>query len=218
MIHTDTRKLQLAGWLKEHGNVEYQSPLKLQKFLLLYEIFTKVDKGVGDFSHLKGYKRGPVFSQTWGDYTYERTAFDRAAEKAFEADEGSIDEERAKRSLFIVSILSENELSDLTHQLDLWKTKENRIMQGEQQVELEEEDFSQDDAELVALLEAMYPNDLIENSRIVSLDNHYFLFSKQDAARLTEQHYDTLGELAEKEHLHNPVYVELDEEGRLIVD
>lgn len=77
MIHTDTRKLQLAGWLKEHGNVEYQSPLKLQKFLLLYEAFAKVDKGDGDFSHLKGYKRGPVFSQTWGDYTYERTAFDR---------------------------------------------------------------------------------------------------------------------------------------------
>lgn len=218
MIHTDKRKLQLAGWLKEHSNVEYQSPLKLQKFLLLYELFTKVDKGVGDFSHLKGYKRGPVFSQTWGDYTYERTAFDRAAEKALEADEGSIDEERAKRSLFIVSILSENELSELTHQLDLWKTKENRIMQGEQQVGLEEEDFSQDDAKLVALLEAMYPNELIENTRIVPLDNHYFLFSKKDAARLTEQHYDTLGELAEKEHLHNPVYVELDEEGRLIVD
>lgn len=218
MIHTDTRKLQLAGWLKEHGNVEYQSPLKLQKFLLLYEAFAKVDKGDGDFNHLKGYKRGPVFSQIWGDYTYERADFDKAAEKAFERDRCVIDEERANRSLFIVSILSENELSDLTHQLDLWKTKEDRIMQGEQQVELEEKDFSQDDAKLLALLEAMYPNELIENTRIVSLDNHYFLFSKKDAAHLTEQHYDTLAELADKEELHNPVYVELDEEGRLIVD
>ena len=91
-------------------------------------------------------------------------------------------------------------------------------MNGERQVELDESDFSEEDAKLVALLEEMYPNDLIENSHIVPLDNHYFLFSKEDAATLTEQHFDTLSELANTESLHNPVYVSIDEEGRLIVD
>lgn len=218
MICSSSRKLYLSGWLKEHGQTEYNSPLKLQKFLLFYEAFAKINGRESDFSYLKGYKRGPVFSNVWGDYTYERSDFDREAKKAYKEFEDEIDKERAERSLFLVSILSENELSELTHQLDLWRSKEDRIMNGERQVELDESDFSEEDAKLVALLEEMYPNDLIEHSHIVPLDNHYFLFSKEDAATLTEQHFDTLSELANTESLHNPVYVSIDEEGRLIVD
>ncbi len=218
MVYSNPRKLMLSGWLKKNGNTEYNSPLKLQKFLLFYEAFTKINEGSADFSHLKGYKRGPVFSNVWGDYTYERAAFDAAVEEEYSAHHEQLVEEYAKRSQFLVSILSENELSMLTHRLNIWKAKESRIMQGERQVELQESDFNDDDAKLVGLLEKMYPVSLIDHSHIIEIDNHYFVFSKQDAVRLSEQHFDILSELADSEQLANPVYVELDEEGRLIVD
>lgn len=106
----------------------------------------------------------------------------------------------------------------LTHRLNLWKSKESGIMRGERQVELRESDFDDDDAKLIGLLDKMYPISLIDNSHIIEIDNHYFIFSKQDTGRLSEQHFDILSELSDNEQLANPVYVELDEEGRLIVD
>ncbi len=218
MVHSNQRKLLLSGWLKQNGSTEYNSPLKLQKFLLFYEAFTKANGGVADFSHLKGYKNGPVFSNVWGDYTYDRLEFDAAAEKEYSAQHGQLVEDYAKKSRFLVGILSENELSALTHKLNIWKSKESRIMQGEYQVELQESDFNDDDVRLIRLLEEMYPVSMIDNSHVIEIDNHYFIFSNQDASRLKAQHFDVLSELSSREQLENPVYVELDGEGRLIVD
>lgn len=218
MVYSNSRKLLLSGWLKENGSTEYNSPLKLQKFLLLYEAFTKINGDKADFSHLRGYKRGPVFSNVWGDYTHERYEFDNAAEKEYLNPQEPINEERAKKSKFIVSILSEKELSELTHKLNIWKAKESRIMGGERQVDLSESDFGDADVRMMETLDKMYPASLIDNSHIIEIDNHYFIFSRQDAEQLTEQHFDTLSALSDNEQLMNPVYVELDEEGRLIID
>ena len=218
MVYSNSRKLLLSGWLKKNGNTEYNSPLKLQKFLLFYEAFTKISGDKADFSHLRGYERGPVFSNVWGDYTHERYEFDSAAEEEYSNPQEPINEERAKKSQFIVSILSEKELSELTHKLNLWKAKEDRIMRGEKQVDLAESDFNAEDAKIMELLDEMYPTSLIDNSHIIELDNHYFIFRKQDAEQLTAQHFDTLSALSDNEQLMNPVYVELDEEGRLIID
>lgn len=218
MIYSNNRKLCLSGWLKHNNVKEYDTPLKLQKFLLLYEAFSKVAGESVDFSHLKGYKKGPVFSHVWGDYTKERIAFDKAAEECYTSKKGTINELRAKKCAFIVATLSERELSDLTHKMNIWKTKESRIMEGEYQVGLSESDFNQDDFKLIELLDQMYPIEMINNSDIVALDNHYFVFSKEDKQKLTEEHMDTLLILAENEQLYNPIYVEIDNEGRLIVD
>lgn len=218
MIYSNDRKLQLSGWLKKNGDAEYNSPLKLQKFLFLYECFTKTSGEKADFSFLKGYKRGPVFGNVWGDYTHERSQFNEAAQRAFSDSSKEIDEDRASRCKFIVSTLSENELSDLTHKFNIWKSKEARIMHGEKQVNLYEDDFNKNDVALSNLLEKMYPMSLINNSEVINIDNHYFVFSKQDVKRLTEQHFDTLSALVENELLRNPVFVEVSEEGGLIVD
>lgn len=218
MIYSNGRKLYLSGWLKQHNELEYNTPLKLQKFLLFYEAFTKVSGETPDFDHLRGYKRGPVFSNVWGDYTKERELFDKMAEKRYSLQGNEVNEERALKCAFIVAVLSERELSDLTHRMNIWKAKEKRILAGERQVELEERDFNQDDRKLISLLDQMYPIDMIKNSAIVSLDNNFFVFQKKDATQLTEEHFDTLMSLAEKESLNNPVYVEINEEGRLIID
>lgn len=190
MINSNNRKLCLSGWLKCNREQEYNTPLKLQKFLLLYEAFSKVAGETPDFSHLKGYKRGPVFSHVWGDYTKERSAFDLAAEKCYKDGKADIDEIRAKKSAFIVAILSEKELSD----------------------------FNIQDVELISMLERMYPVEMIDSSAVIDLDNHYFVFDKTDIPKLTEEHFDTLSILTENEELHNPIYVDIDEEGSLIVD
>ena len=81
MVNSNARKLCLSGWLMNNGFHEYNSPLKLQKFLLFYESFTKIEGEKADFSSLKGYKCGPVFSNVWEDYTKERASFDDAAKK-----------------------------------------------------------------------------------------------------------------------------------------
>lgn len=218
MIFSNNRKLCLSGWLRQNSKKEYDTALKLQKFLLFYECFSKASGEVPDFGHLRGYKRGPVFSQVWGDYTKERAAFDRAADESYRSGNVPIDEARARKCAFIVGVLSESELSELTHAMNLWKSKEARILSGEYQVDLNESDFNDNDLKIISSLGRMYPDALIEDSSVVEIDNQYFVFHKNDIPRLTEQHFDTLSILAEKRELLNPVYVEIDEGGRLAID
>ena len=219
MIHSNCRKLRLSGWLKNNHQKAYDTPLKFQKFLLLYEAFSKVSGEKSDFSNLKGYERGPVFSTVWGDYTKERNAFDKSADRAFASSPELIDNERAEKCAFIVSTSTENELSELTHSFNLWNCKKDRILAGEYQVALDEKDFNDHDADMVKALDQMYPIEEIRNSRIISTDRHYFVFHKDDYARLTEEQMDTLFAISNSDdELHNPVYVEIDEDGRLLID
>lgn len=218
MIYSNERKLCLSGWLKENNETSYNTPLKLQKFLLLYEAFAKAAGEQPDFSHLRGYKKGPVFSNVWGDYTKERAAFNAAAKEAYESKKYDINIERAKKCAFVVRTMTETELSELTHKMNLWKCKESRIMRGEYNVDLFERDFNADDESMMRLLDGMYPTDMIDDSVIINLDKNYFVFSVGDSQKLTEEHFDALMTLAEQENLHNPVYVDIDEEGRLLVD
>ena len=219
MINSNDRKLSLCGWLQKTHPTEYDRTLKLQKFLFFYEVFSKVDGEKPDFSHLRGYQNGPVFSQVWGDYTKERSAFDSASIKCYNENTDSININRAEKSAFIVQILSEEELSNFTHCMNLWKSKEPRIMRRERNVSLAEEDFNESDAKLISALDDLYPLEVIRHSRVISLNNYYFLISDTDYERLTEEHRDILDTVStSKEELHNPVYVEIDEEGRLIID
>lgn len=218
MIYSNERKLCLSGWFKENSEKSYSKSLKLQKFLLLYEAFAKTSGEKTDFSHLRGYKKGPVFSNVWGDYTKERTAFDTAAMKTYEAKKDSVNETRAKKCGFIVETMAEEELSELTHKMNLWNSKKARIMSGEYNVNLDEKDFNEDDKKMIQLLDSMYPIEMIENSIVVDLDKNYFVFSKEDSVKLTEEHFDTLMLLSERETLHNPVYADIDSEGRLLID
>lgn len=218
MLYSNARKLSLSGWLQKNNAALYSSPLKLQKFLFFYEAFSKVDGEQADFQKLKGYKRGSVFSSVWGDYTKDREEFDAKALESYNSGNSEINKRRAERANFVVSVLSERELSDLTHEFEIWKSKESQIMSGQAQVELHEADFSDDDYAMTKVLEEMYPDEMIRDSKIVSVGDTFFVFSKEDAKRLTEQHLDTLSALAETADLHNPVFVEIDEMGGLCVD
>lgn len=218
MIYSNERKLSLSGWLKKNNNISYETPLKLQKFLFFYEAFAKISGETPDFTHLRGYKEGPVFCNVWADYTKERVSFNEAAQAAYDKNVENINEKRAKKCSFIVSSLTEEELSDLTHEMNIWKSKQQLIMSGELQVDLYEADFNNADVKLFITLDSIYSTDMIENSKIISLDKKNFVFSKSDSKLLTEKHFDILLSLAQNEELHNPVFVNIDEEGRLLID
>ena len=218
MIYSNERKLCLSGWLKENSEAEYNKPLKLQKFLLLYEAFSKVSGETPDFSHLRGYKRGPVFSTVWGDYTKEKMAFNEEAIRVYKTKGNTINKARAKKCEFVVKTLTEAELSELTHKMNIWKTKESRIMRGEYQVDLSEKDFNDADSKMIEMLDMMYSDEMIANSEVIRLDRYCFVFSKNNISKLTEEHFDTLLSLTEQVKLTNPVYVDIDEEGRLLID
>ena len=217
MINSDERKLELSGWLMENDPESYNDPLKLQKFLFLYESFSKAHGKPADFDYLRGYKNGPVFSTVYGDYTKERNEFDRQARVRYLATR-SIDNCDAMRSDFVVRILSDDDLSDLTHQMNIWSAKEPWISAGHKQVPLDESDFNQNDVSLMCLLETMYPDELIKDSCVMRIRDNFFVFSKEDYKHLTDAHRQALSTIARREELHNPVYVEIDEEGSLLID
>lgn len=218
MLSSNNRKLSLCGWLQKNNSSAYQSPLRLQKFLFFYESFSKVDGDVSDFRHLKGYKRGPVFSSVWRDYTKDRVEFDNKSLERYNIERDNINNLRAQRASFIVSSLSEGELSALIHQFNIWNAKRQRILAGEQQVELDQSDFGESDFAITKNLERMYPAEVVQGCGIVAVGEKFFIFSKKDIASLTEQHFDILASLSNQEELHNPVYAEIDEEGRLCVE
>jgi uncharacterized phage-associated protein len=220
MIISNNRKQYLSGWLKNNYYSAYETPIKLQKFLFFYESFSKVRDQIVDFSYLKGYKKGPVFSQVWGDYTKERDEFDQCIDMAYlnNPSKQEINEEIAEKCAFLVQTLSQKELSELSHKMHIWKSKEPRIMNGELQVPLLEEDFTKDDENLIQMLDLMYPISMIKESSILAINDHYFVLKKTDIPKLTEMHYDVLDTLTDTEELINPVYVEIDEEGRLVID
>lgn len=218
MINSSNRKLCLSGWLLENNRAAYDNPLKMQKFLFLYECFSKINGEKADFSHLKGYKRGPVFSNVWGDYTKESSAFKEMAKETYNNDKNKLDFSRIIRSSFIVSALNEEDLSELTHSLNIWNCKRDRILSGEYQVVLSENDFNRDDESVMKSLESMFPIEMIKESTVLTMGSVCFVLKKNDLPRLTESHMDILGVLSESSELHNPVYIDIDTEGGLCVD
>lgn len=217
MIYSNKRKLTLSGWLSETNRSAYESPLKLQKFLFFYEIYSKIDNEKADFKSLKGYKRGPVFSNVWGDYTKERVQFDIKADETYKNNKEIINIDRAKQCSFLVSILSELELSSLTHELNIWHSKKQQIDAGKRQVSLCESDFNDDDIKIVKALQELYPIEFVKKYSVYQVGIYSFLIDNKDIEKLTNHHYDVIHLLSQSKNLQNPVFVKL-ENGRLIID
>ena len=68
MVNSNARKRALSGWLLENNPKDFQSNLKLQKFLFLYECLSKVENYNADFTSLQWFRNGPVFNVVYGNY------------------------------------------------------------------------------------------------------------------------------------------------------
>lgn len=215
VVNSNSRRLELSNWLYTNQIEEFSSSLKLQKFIFFYESFTKLADEEANFSFLRAYANGPVFSDLYGDYTYRKEELVSYLE--FMQPPSTINENRAKLAGFLVKILNEKELSDLTHEFNAWKAKENNIGTF-LNVSMHESDFVHSDLELLTTLQEMYPVEFIDQVNVISIADKNFLVSKNDAINLREEQKNILINLADNENIHNPVYVSVDEDGVLLVD
>jgi len=217
-MNSSLRKRALCGWLKQNHAEDFCSALKLQKFLFFYEALAKIENDTSEFRSLKGYINGPVFSDVYGDYTYEKNDFVYEVEKAYTKYPQLVNEERAKFAGFLVSILNEDELSKLTHEFNIWKSKESEIKRGVRNVSLREEDLNEEDAELLRFLKNMYPSEYIDSVRVINISGKSFIINKNDIPKLTEDAKSVFISLANEESLENPVYVTVTDDGVVLVD
>lgn len=218
MIYSDERKQRLSGWLKKNHAGLYNSSLRLQKFLFFYEAFSKVNNEVSDFNRLEGYRHGPVFSKVYGDYTYDRSEFDSACELAYSVHPDQINVDFASICANLVDSLTEEELSSLTHEFNIWSSKRERIESGEKEVPLNVSDFNQNDYNLIDELSTMYRADFYDHYIIIPVMTKRYVFKKDDYDHLTKEHMSILYQLSRSELIHNPVYIEIDLDGGLIFD
>lgn len=214
MINTSHRRLAIVKWLKDNNPSEFYESLKIQKYLFFYELFSKVEGKEYSLNYLKGYENGPVFSELYGDYTYRINELMPCLDN-IETENVCID--LAKKASFLVQVLNGNELSNLTHELNLWKAKEEEIISGGRHIPLDEKSLDQQDISMIEELFSLYSTDFISTSNIVSIKDKNFLFNDEDFKNLTNKQKEVLELLAEEE-LENPVYVAIGEKGELLVD
>lgn len=217
-MYSSIRKRALSGWLKKYHEKEFLSPLKLQKFLFFYETLSKVEKDNVEFKKLKGYPNGPVFSDVYGDYVYEKNDFFKEVNKVYKENTKLVDKARAKFAGFLVSIMNEEELSALTHEFNIWKVKENDINNGLKDVSLCEKDFNIKDTEFLMTLRDTYSNGYIDSVEVFEISEKSFILNKQDIPKLNNKSRYTFISLANEKNLQNPVYVSVSNNGVLLVD
>ena len=168
---------------------------------------------------LIGVKKGPVFGAVWTDYGKVGDRFHISSKYSYEKRVINVKENRAKRCAFIVQTLTEEEWSSFMKKLNLWKAKESEIFKHERKMaELDWDDFNDADINLITMLANLYPSELVENSKIIAVKEKKFVVSKVDYNKIIQNHMARLEKLAKKPKLHNPVFVKLDDEGKLVVE
>lgn len=212
-INTSNSRLNKIAWLNKQKAVDNFSKLQLQKFLFFYEMFQYADEKKYDFYSLKAYKNGPVFSNFYGDTVYREDEVKNYISSV--EDVIDIDEENARVSKFLIETMTDSELSKLTHEFNMWKVHQKQIAQNIKQIPMNEEDITEEDKEILSFIKISEPD---YDYQILKLGEKRFVFSKDDFNQLSDGHLELLDSLSNSEELINPVYVELDSDGRLLID
>lgn len=71
---------------------------------------------------------------------------------------------------------------------------------------------------MILMLDEMYPQNLIAESKILEIDDHYFILSKKDLYRYDEACEDYLKSLIESCKLENPTFIGYAEGGSILLD
>ena len=219
MMFSDDRKFALSGWLQVHERTLYNRRYKLQIFLILYEFFSEIENDEADLNFLFGIEKGPVFGAVWTDYGKICDRFHIISKSIYEDKVIKINEDRARRCAFIVQTLTEEEWSSLMKKLNIWKAKKSEILNYKYKIaELDLTDLNDEDINLITMLNNLYPSELVENSEIITVKEKIFVVSKVDYDQIIQNHMARLEKLAKKPKSHNPVFVKLDDEGKLVVE
>lgn len=79
-------------------------------------------------------------------------------------------------------------------------------------------DLNDEDINLITMLDNQYSSEMVENSEIISVKEKKFVVSKIDHDNIIQNHMERLEKLAKNSKLYNPVFVKLDDEGKLVVE
>ena len=219
MMFSDDRKFALSGWLQVHERTLYNRRYKLQIFLILYEFFSEIENDEADLNFLFGVEKGPVFGAVWEDYGTICDGFHISSKYRYEKKVINVNENRAKRCAFIVQTLTEEEWSSLMKKLNIYKAKESEILKHKYKIaELDLADLNDEDINLITMLNNLYSSELVENSEIITVKKKIFVVLKVNYDQIIQNHMERLEKLAKKSKLHNPVFVKLDDEGKLVKD
>lgn len=232
MINSNNSKIRLMAWLFYNNSKSFSSSLRLQKFMFFYEMFQENEvSGKGNFRSLKAYKNGPVFSIAYGDYTYRidelvnriKETKDTLSNYCSEIVDHTknkliLNLPNARLANFITSIMTESELSEFTHNFTAWKEREDEVRRGIRDIPIENVHLSEEDKYILDSLKEMYPQELIERYNSIEVGSKYFLISKDQMSQISKEQETALLTLSEDDSLHNPVFVEINEEGVLEID
>ena len=219
MMFSDDRKFTLSGWLQVHEKKVYDRPYQLQIFLILYEFFSEIENDESDLNFLFGVKKGPVFGAVWTDYGKICDRFHISSKYSYEKKVINVNENRAKRCAFIVQTLTEEEWSSFMKKLNIWKAKESEILNHKYNIaELDLADLNDEDINLITMLYNRYSSEQVENSEIITVKEKKFVVSKIDYEKIIQNHMERLEKLAKKPKLYNPVFVRIDDEGKLVLE
>ncbi|WP_028590370.1 hypothetical protein [Paenibacillus massiliensis] len=218
MLNSSYRHRAVSGWLKENHPIQFNSDLKLQKFLFFYEAQCETEDGSAHFNSLKGYKNGPVFSDVFGDFKYDYHEFDENVTRLFHDCPEHVDIPKAKLASFLVRTMTEDELSILTHEFNIWKAKEHRILQNEKNVPLSRNDFNENDKSLINSFCESYTEEFIDSIVVLEVLGKSFVIEKSDYSILSDDQRLVFLQLAQQEELVNPVYITISEDGVILVD
>ncbi|WP_214819423.1 MULTISPECIES: hypothetical protein [unclassified Exiguobacterium] len=232
-LSTSQRRLSILSWLLTNNRPKYFDNLFIQKYLFFYELTSFSEGKDYSFDYMRGYLRGPVFSEVYGDAKYREQLFYRESDKASATrDLFLVDESIARFSSFMVSIFDNHDLSAFTHEFDVWKVKENQIQaRTSPQIPLSEDDISQNDLSIIETLREVYNDSYIRSLEILEFSKEnqlgnerklIFLITKDDLARLEAENYEqVLNQLineATMQNIENPVYITFDEEEGFRID
>lgn len=188
--------LKEMQWL--HSHQEETSGIKQQKFLLFYNLFAFTHKKSYNFNSLKAWTNGPVYTQVHSAVKHHYT-YQELFQHCQEGD--NVNEEIAHVTKFIIELLTDEEISEVTHQFDFWK---NVIEREENTIDVK--DISTDDIKKIDKIFKQYTLEFIVSHKIIVTDKAKIIVHIDDYEFIKNKMYNKLSEIESKK----PVKIELD--------
>lgn len=205
-MNNNQELLQLCKLLKYKYYNVYNSSIKLQTFLFLYEFINHIEESNYIFK----------FLNIWKNYNYNRKVFDNKID-SIDEDSITIDKEKIEITYFIVSSHTENELSELTHSYNFWSEKAKYIKDKYNDLMLEE-DFSEEDKNHIKTMYEVYNIDYVREHKILPINNKRFILNNNDYKLLIEKQKEVLNILSNEDELINPVYISISDRGEILFE
>lgn len=139
-------------------------------------------------------------------------SFARAFSRVNEED-GPFSQETAETAAFLSEALNGDELMELARELRLVSDQE----ESPDDPILPEADFTFCERQMLCQLQALFPPVVYHHVKILTCKAKNFILARDDYEMLTAANHRALHQLAELPELHNPVYVEFDEHGGLMI-